>query len=306
MTGKIEYIPAHLIDRDRWDDWIKDSVNRRIYATSGFLDILSPGWEAIVMDEGRAVMPVTRNRKYWISYVSQPLFLQQLGLFFSDRPGGGLLPLFLEKLSSAFGFIDISLNEMNEDPDPKFTITRLNNYLLPLDRPYSATTGGYSTNTRRNIIKAGRLGISLTSGYKPSEAVRMFMMNNAKRYQPIPKLYYRRLQAVLERGLEDGSVSISAARAMNGEIIATACFLKDFDRYVFYFSANTEEGRKQGAMFMLINSFIMKHSESGMMLDFNGSMNQGVARFYKGFGARQTSYGRLKINNLGFPLKYLR
>jgi hypothetical protein len=306
MTERIEHIPFERIDNDLWDQWIDASVNRRVCATSRFLDRFSPRWEALVMDRGRAVMPVTRGRKYGINYVFQPLFIQQLGLFYPDNSYAGYLPLFIEKLTSIYSFIDISLNEMNGYDNPRFQVTGMNNYLLRLDRPWNSIAAGFSTNTRRNIIKAERLGITLHRGYPPPEVIRMFIMNNAKKYGSIRKHNYARLQSTLEEGQDDGSVSVIAARAHTGEIIAASCFLKDFDRYVYFFSANTEEGRKQGAMFMLISSFLEEHSGSDMLFDFNGSMNPGLARFYKGFGAMQTTYRRLKVNNLMFPVNYFK
>lgn len=306
MIERIEHIPFERIDKDLWDQWIDASVNRRVCATSRFLDRFSPRWEALVMDQGRAVMPVTRGMKYGISYVFQPLFVQQLGLFYPDDSYAGHLPFFIEKLSSLYSFIDISLNEMNGYENPRFQVAGMNNYLLRLDRPWNTIAAGFSTNTRRNIIKAERLGITLQRGYPPQEVIRMFMMNNAKKYGSIKKLNYARLQSALEDGQDDGTVSVTAARAHTGEIIAASCFLKDFDRYVYFFSANTDEGRKQGAMFMLISSFLEEHSESDMLFDFNGSMDPGLARFYKGFGAARATYRRLKINKLMFPANYFK
>ena len=306
MTDKITYLSSLQVDRKKWDSWVQASVNRRIFATSWLLDTFSPGWEALVMNDGRAFMPVTRGRKYGINYVFQPLFVQQLGFFFLDDSCVSALPFFLERLSSNFSFIDISMNEMNNIVSPQYDVTRMSNFLLGLDKPYSFIEKHYNINTRRNIVKAERLGVSLTPDYSPSEAVGLFTANNGRKFTHISRLNYSRLQGSIEAGLDKGVIHMRAARAKNGEVLAAACFLKDFDRHVFYFSSNTEEGRLQGAMFMLIDNFIQEHSETGMLLDFNGSMNPGIARFYRGFGARQTFYQRLKINTLAFPARYFK
>ncbi len=306
MIHNIQHLSADLIDRDKWDEWVGKAMNRRIYASSLCLDNFSPRWEALVMDDGKAFMPVTGNRKYWIKYVYQPLFVQHLGFFCRDDSYLSALPFFIEKLSSLYRFIDISLNEMNDMLISGYTLSPMSNYLLWMDKPYEFIYKGYSSNTRRNLRKAERLNIKLISGYKPSKIISLFAENNGKNLPNIRKMNYKRLYDFLVRGVADGFIITRAARAENGDVIAAACFLRDYDRYVFYFSANTGEGKMQGAMFMIIDSFIKEYAGNGMMLDFNGSMKPGLARFYKGFGALGTCYRRLKVNRLNFPLNVLK
>lgn len=306
MTERMKYLPNHLINKDEWDYCIQSSSNRRIYAMSFFLDIFSPRWQAMILDDGNAVMPVTWSRKFGVSYVFQPIFVQQLGFFILNESYSGALPLFIDKLSLSFRFIDISLNEMNDINHENYQAVKMNNYLLRLNKSYDSLRQDYNKNTRRNIIKAERLGVVLLPHYTPAEIVKLFILNNGRGYRNIRKENYRRLVCLIERGLSEGFVQVKAARARNGDIIAAACFLEDFDRYIFYFSANTEEGRRQGAMFLLIDSFIKQYSGAGKLVDFNGSMNPNMARFYKGFGAEASFYQRLKINRLGFPLNYLK
>ena len=305
MTREIRYLTNDLIERNVWDGWLVKSKNRRIYASSAFLDIFSPRWGALALEDGLAFMPVTWNRKFGIFYLFQPVFVQQLGCFYLDNSCSGILPLFIERISADFRFIDISMNEMNNYDHPDYNITERSNYILGLDKSYDLLMRRYNNNTSRNIIKASRLGLVLIKNLTPSDIIKLFISNNGKRYPNIRGIHYSRLQSLLERGLADGFIEIRAARAANGEVISAACFLKDFERYVYYFSANTVEGRKQGGMFFLIDGFIRQYAETEMLLDFNGSMNADVARFYRGFGAEQVCYRRLKVNRLMVPFNYL-
>ncbi len=306
MIERIKYLPNNLISRDKWDSWVKQASNRRIYAMSFFLDIFNPQWDALILEDGYAFMPVTCNRKFGISYVYQPIFVQQLGCFFLNDSYIESLPYFIEKLSASYRYIDISLNEMNSFHHEIYQPVKMSNYLLKLDKTHDSLIRRYNDNTRRNIIKATRSGLEILPDFSPAEMIRLFTQNNGRFYRNIRKINFLRLQSLIELGLTEGFIQIKAARSMNGEVIAAACFLKDFDRYVFYFSANTEEGRKHSAMFFLIDNFIRQNAGSGMILDFNGSMNINMARFYKGFGSEQTFYNRLKIKRLGFPLNYFR
>jgi hypothetical protein len=58
---------------------IHHSINRILYAFSWWLDAVCPGWEALIEDDYRAVMPLTGNIKLGIHYLYQP-FTQQLGV----------------------------------------------------------------------------------------------------------------------------------------------------------------------------------------------------------------------------------
>jgi len=303
MSLKIDHITNNQIKRSEWDEWVRCSTNRRIYASSRFLDIFCPRWEALVLGDGEAFMPLTQNRRYGISYLYQPIFVQQLGIFFREAETAGTIPVFIEKISASYRFADIALNEMNNYKSGMHNFTMLNNYILRLDSPYESVARKYSTNARRNIVKAERLRTELRPHFRSDDIVRLFTGYQGRFYPNIRKNNYRRLRLVLDSGLEEGFIEIKRACTPDGRLLAAACLLKDYDRYVFYFSANTAEGREQGAMFLLVDSFIRQYSGTGRILDFNGSMNRNLARFYSGFGAEKTFYPRLRINRLRFPFR---
>ena len=59
-------------------------------------------------------------------------------------------------------------------------------------------------------------------------------------------------------------------------------------------------------MFYLINEVIKKYSQQDLIFDFEGSDNESLARFYKGFGGYETSYLNLKRNELPLPFKWFK
>lgn len=59
-------------------------------------------------------------------------------------------------------------------------------------------------------------------------------------------------------------------------------------------------------MFLLIDEFIKQYASRNMILDFEGSNIEGVARFYAGFGAKPFNYPALKINKLFYPLRLIK
>jgi hypothetical protein len=59
-------------------------------------------------------------------------------------------------------------------------------------------------------------------------------------------------------------------------------------------------------MFLLIDDFIRQNAESNLILDFEGSNIQGIARFYAGFGAEPQTYLSVRINRLPWLLRILK
>jgi len=53
----------------------------------------------------------------------------------------------------------------------------------------------------------------------------------------------------------------------------------------------------------LINNYIEKNSNSNMIFDFEGSNNEALARFYRGFGAKEFHYFGLR--QYRFPFKQI-
>src|SRR5690606_31954046 len=96
-----------------WDRCIKNAPNQLIYAWSFYLDIISPGWDALVMGDYEMVMPLTGKKKWGISYLYQPAFTQQSGIF-GKHIDANIITKFLNKAATQFPFIEINLNYGNE------------------------------------------------------------------------------------------------------------------------------------------------------------------------------------------------
>jgi hypothetical protein len=93
---------------------------------------------------------------------------------------------------------------------------------------------------------------------------------------------------------------------INNQLAAGVLFLHSNHEYILIFSAVNEEARQTGAMSLLIDTFIRSHANEKMNLDFEGSMDANLARFYKSFGAEEVVYLQIKKNNLPIPIRWLK
>ena len=78
---KIIHLENKAIDFNRWDHAISQSNNQLVYASSWYLNVVSPQWEALVTADYEFVMPLPVKSRYKIPYLVQPVLTQQLGIF---------------------------------------------------------------------------------------------------------------------------------------------------------------------------------------------------------------------------------
>jgi len=82
------------------------------------------------------------------------------------------------------------------------------------------------------------------------------------------------------------------------EMVGAGFFLLDKKRITYLKGAATEEAKKDGAMFGLMNFAFEKYEGDFDIFDFGGSDVENVANFYKKFGAEDRTYYNYTINNL--------
>jgi hypothetical protein len=94
------------------DRCISNARNGLIYAHS-FTDRMSKHWHALVLDDYKAVMPLTWNRKAGFYYLYQPAFTPSLGVF-GNEVDEALVREFISSIPKKFRLIEISLNAGND------------------------------------------------------------------------------------------------------------------------------------------------------------------------------------------------
>jgi hypothetical protein len=299
----IHYLNHPDIDKLKWDDCISRSVNSVIYAHSWYLDIVCPGWDALVEDDYVTLFPLTYNRKFGVSYLFQPYFTQQLGLFTRNHLTEKLVGDFLGSIPGKFRFAEIHLNSLNKvDPSLYNASPRVNLELDMIDT-YENLRKNYDQNAKRNLKKAFESSITIRRKVEPDELITLFRENYGKKEKKLKFRHYEVLRKLMNYCLRNRSGLLIGAMHPDGRLCAAAFFLLDRSRVIFHFAASGSGARETGAMFLLIDSFIREHAGQALTLDFEGSNDPNVARFYKSFGATECNYYKVTINRLPWMVK---
>ena len=279
----IKHLTHQLIDFERWDQIVSSSSNGLVYANSWFLNIVSPGWEALVTDDYEYIFPIPMKKKYNFPYIVQPIFTQQLGVFSNSSIDIQIVKKFIQKIT-LFSY-EINLNECNFSNE----FEHLPNYVLNLNAPYLTTYNAISKNTLRNIDKAQRYELKIEA-IEPEHFINFYCSSHnqyqSNDFKTLTKLVYEGFRRDVFRSL--------AVRNNTGEIIAAVVYSVFKNRITFLIPVSTKEGKEKSSMFLIVNELIKLFAGKNFLLDFEGSKNEGVARFYKGFGALNKPYNKIK------------
>lgn len=299
----IRYLPHNQIDTKRWDECISNSSNGNIYAWSWYLDVVHPGWEALVDDDYERVMPLTGNKKFGVDYLFQPFFVQQLGVFSKDEISEEKTEEFIKAIPKKYKFAEIRLNSGNVFPKDFQGIENHRNIELDLSHEYEILNKNYSTNTKRDLAKSKAANLTLASDVNPSEIVALFRENRGKDVKHWGDDEYERLLRLVEEATKRGHCFVRGAKNTDNQLVAGAVFMKSHGRIVFLFSGADESNKELHALSFVIDNVINEFSGTDCIFDFEGSDNDGLARFYRGFGGNEISYPSLRFNKMNSIFK---
>ena len=293
----IQYLTHNQINLKKWDATIADCGN--IYAYSWYLDIVHPDWEALIEDDYQSVMPLTSGKKFGVNYLFQPYFAQQLGMFSKQPLSPEKTEAFLKAIPSKYRFAEIRLNEGNALNDGFEGIEYHRNILLDLNQDYNVIRENYHTNTKRNLAKAESHNLQLIFNVIPYHVVALFRDN---RGAAIDKWGDAEYSTLIGLGKTAQNRNLAFILGVNekgdGEILCAALFMKANNRITFLFSGLNEKGKERQAMTYMLDQVVQKYAGQPITLDFEGSDDENLARFYLGFGGVETKYPSYSFNRL--------
>ncbi len=299
----IKYLSYEQIDKAKWDACIKQSPNGLIYSYSFYLDNMSKHWDALVLNDYEAVMPLTWNKKYGIRYLYQPPFTACLGIT-GFHLNNSIVEAFLDSIPSAFSYWDIYFNFGNRFELKKYSLYERMNYVLDLSKPYEVLYAGFRENIRRNVKKAKQLQCFIKKQI-PIELIIELSKAQTSQFSRLAEEDYERIKQLYQQLLLQNS-AITYGVYLQDELLASAAFFYSNNRAYYVLVGNHPNGKTIGASHALINAFIEDHAGQSLVLDFEGSDISKLAFFYSSFGAVEEKYVGIKLNRLPSLLKWLK
>ncbi len=303
------------IDAELWNNFIQQSPQHIIYANSGYLDSVCPGWSAMICMEGEhwlGVMPLNICRKYFQTYSLKPSLVQYLGIFFlkMEEKMHHLIhrkKIIIEEIIQNLPD-NLKLFNHNFSPDfdyfipfhwHKFDIRPMHSYHLPLENSLEVVYNNFSGSIRKSIRHAMRIGLQIIENNTIGPLIKLMRSRNI-----IDCPSAERLQKLWNFILTiNAGFIIYIMDPVSNELCCGGAFLIDQDRVILIASALDYRGKKAGAYPLLVWKGIqIAHSIEGIKIfDFEGSMIRNIEDNTRGFGASPIVYYNISRNNLSIP-----
>jgi hypothetical protein len=311
----LQYLKHHEIDYAEWDRCLEASPNAIIYGFTWYLDIVAPGWHAIVKREDEqyvAIMPIPVFQKFGFAVVRQPIFAQQLGVFHTQpltteewQEVGRLLHQNFPVISS-YEF-NTGNTELVQTGLPNFEIDKFSTYHLELQQGYPAIVSGYRKDRRWRINQAKRAGLTVRPSTNVDRIIQIFDQHIAhKIYGVIGEAYeYKMLRQLYAEASQRGLVTMHEAVKGQQEVVAMIMLFHYNQKLIYIFNSSTPEGKKTNAISFLIDRILQTYAGQEFVYDFEAPEVGPISDFYSSFGSTPAYFLSIKANNLPAPIQWL-
>lgn len=294
----IHHLAHSEINKTRWDECVSASPQFILYGLSWYLDVVSPNWEALIIEENDsyvAVLPIPIQHKYGISFIHQPLFCQFLMIF---SPKIIDYQLFVEELFKNYRFSAKFNLAIIPSDDNLLSIKPLQTHLLDLSPDYQTIYQQYSFDRKQNLKRALKANWQLEESQDVRPMIQLFRQNHEyqirggvaqKAYIILEKLFAE----IQKRGL--GKLWYATQQ---GQIEAACWFVFSGNRVIYLFNAASSVGRKGNARTFLLDKFFQEHAGKNYLFDFESPTIEAIDQFYASFGAKTEVFWQVSWNKL--------
>ena len=312
----IRYLQNHQINYQYWDACIEASAQRLVYALSWYLDVVAPGWAALVEEQEhgyKAVMPLPVYQKFGLSYINQPFFCQQLGIFgvTDEINTAAFLALALQKfpLISRYSFNTGNTQEIQVKQNANLQVFTYATHHLDLNRSYEAIYQQYTRDRKINIKRSKKARLQIIQSTDVEPLIFLFKADAAFRIPGgVAPAAYDILRQLYTNLAQRGFVILLYTLTQAGEIDAGGIFLNYGNKIIYLFSAASIAGRRRSGRSLLIDHLIKAFAGQPFIFDFESppSAVDAIVHVYQGFGSEPVPYFGISYNNLPAPFKLVK
>lgn len=282
---KLRKVKRKALDLNKYSKAIDEAVNYRIYAEFWYLDVLTDKkWECWIYGDYEAVMPVPLQYIFGIKFVTQPIYCQQLGVFYKEEISDELFQTFEKKLHK-YRVRAYHFNEENTERYQPKGEKRVN-FILDLNCPYDELFANYTKSRRKDIRKSKRLGVKI----EITHDFENFMKIKFTNYSNISGLDKDYFHTFLTEMIRKKRLIVCDIFDNNNQLIASQLFTISGNRRICLGFARDKEKEKHNSSAYAKDFLINDLSNTPTILDFEGSSHPNIASFMKGFGVEEKHF----------------
>jgi len=299
----IVYYKNEEIDRDQWDNCIKNSAVKKPYAYSWYLDIIAPGWEALVDDDYDSVFPIPTYCRFGVQYASTPSFIQQLGAYAPDKPATAAINEFLEFMPENYKLTDLCVGQKVDYHGYK--VIEKPNFELNLSHAYDKLWERFTPGCRKYIAHHSKKSFELTEDISPEELADLYIKNKGLNIRGIKQKDYERLISLMHYCLSTKKGKISGVRATRKRVVY-GLFQVCLPGFVtILLEAGTAGSIDKHIGYFVINEIIRENASTSAILDFASVWDKSAIHPGAFFGGINIPYYRIYRNRFFWPARIM-
>ncbi len=284
--SKIQQIKRKDLNLEKYSETLQNALNYRIYAEYWYLDVLTnEKWECLVYGDYEVVMPIPLQYKFGFKFVIQPLYCQQLGVFYQNEISKELFDEFKKSLHE-YRVRAYNFNEENTKIFQPAGELRPN-YLLGLEKDYSEILEKFERDRKKDIRRNQKHEFNFSNDFQIDKYFELLKSEYPDLAKSIDLVKMRKL---IETLIKQNKLKSYTLLNDESKVISICLFAESAERIILLFSARDKELETKGAFAYLLNYVIETSSAQNLILDFEGSMIEGIAKFNSSFGAEPSYY----------------
>ncbi len=294
VMRSMEFVPWDSIPHEEWYRRVNLHQAPFWYHHLDFLKALVPLGGMLSFRDGLAFIPWPVTRKFrLLKVIQQPLWVQRFHVLTSDKQA--IIDIELDRLLKNYFQFSLAIFGQYDVQDAQL----MRNRILNADQ-----TGhflrAYNSQTKRNLKSAEKLAPDFQACELNQGVQQYFHLVGRKLGLDIHQ-HWRHLENAINQSTDLKLHAFKLTAGDSGYDLAHLVVLQDQNRLYNLLPSTTDLGKQVMAMTTLIHRVLNHFDGEGLIFDFEGSMNQGIDRFYAGFGATVEIYTRFTRKNYFTP-----
>lgn len=279
LKHKVEFIPSSQLDFNYWDNLVSKQGYGRSLLYSWFLNCLGP-WGVIYSKEHRLYLPVLL-RKFGIIKKVIPIPFHTCSIPVWENPFEKNYPQNITELFRPFYWVDVYIGGLNDELNQKCGRTRRCQIIDLKDFHYN-------NHLTRSLKKT--TGLHFEKSTIPENFIQQFRSAFKNNAPFLSQWHQGKFQQLIQDAVFNSKAYSTLVRDEEQKLLSMAIWVDTGIDLVYLKGFSTPEGKARNAMALNIDKVIQENFSTRELLDFGGSNQEGIARFFEGFGAKNMHY----------------